>query len=150
MWSFTPNRLVNRQILLEQILACETIDGITVLGGEPLQQPSNVLWLLEQLHSQSQLDCVLYSGFYKEEIERMGFLPSLSSWCDLLILGRYEQNLDSRARQWVGSSNQIFYYPASSRITQAPKPLEEMEIIISDSGALNTLGYPDRNIIFQE
>ncbi len=150
MWSFKPNRLVHRQILLEQILACRNINGITILGGEPLQQPGNVLWLLEQLRSLSQLDCVLYSGFEKGEVERMEMWPALEAGCDLLILGRYEQSLDSRSRQWTGSDNQTFFYPENSRITHVPEPLEQMEIIISDSGVLNILGYPDDNIAVQE
>ena len=150
MWSFKPNRLLHRQILLEQILVCRNINGITILGGEPLQQPDNLLWLLQQIRSNSDLNCVLYSGYERGEIEQMGLWTALETGSDLLILGRYEQSLDSRSRQWTGSDNQTFFYPENSRIPHVPEPLEQMEIIISDSGALNILGYPDDNIAVQE
>jgi anaerobic ribonucleoside-triphosphate reductase activating protein len=147
MWSFKPNQLIDRQALLEQILASEHIDGITVLGGEPLQQPDNLVWLLQQIRSNSDLNCVLYSGYEQYEIEQQGLWPVLETACDLMILGRYEQSRNSRSRQWTGSDNQTFYYPENTRITQVPGPLEQMEIIINDSGAISILGYPDSDIL---
>lgn len=142
MWSFRERNLLHRQALLEMILASPVIEGITLLGGEPLQQAANTLWLLRQLRESSTLTVILYSGFTLAEVHAMGMLNSIDQMVDLFISGRYQKAQRTTFHQWIGSTNQEFYYPESSRITARSARVNEVEIIISEHGDVRMLGYP--------
>ena len=45
-WSFAPNIERTAESLLEQIAADSRLEGITVLGGEPFEQPEELLMLV--------------------------------------------------------------------------------------------------------
>ncbi len=147
MWSFRPRMLIHRQALYQQISTAPGISGVTLLGGEPLQQPANTLWLLQQLRSESSLSLVLYTGYTRKELQDKQLLGSLERSCDLIITGRYEQALRDIHLQWRGSTNQELIYPANSRIQTAPRAVNEVELIIDQSGTLTILGYPDEELL---
>lgn len=142
MWSHKPHTLLHRKTLLEQILETKNINGITLLGGEPLQQANNTLWLIEQIRQHSQLNILVYTGYEPNEIKEQGVWDRLTDYADLIISGRYEQSLRNINQQWRGSENQQLIYPTNSRLTAQDNNLNEIEIIISEQGAVTTLGYP--------
>jgi len=145
MWSFKANELHEREILLHRILNEPGIDGITLLGGEPLEQADNTLWLLKKIKQESDLTIVLYTGFTKAELLSAQLWEMLDSNVDLLITGRYQEQNRNIHNQWYGSENQKLIYPKGSRIEQLSQPLNEVEIIIEPNGEIRTLGYPDSN-----
>jgi anaerobic ribonucleoside-triphosphate reductase activating protein len=76
--------------LFERIAGCAaTVEGLTITGGEPLQQRKAVLSLLERVRSETALSTVLFSGFSRDEIERMPDAARLLASIDVLIAGRY-------------------------------------------------------------
>lgn len=145
MWSAREKKLVHRQQLLEEIHRTPDIDGVTLLGGEPLQQRNNTLWLLTHLHAQA-LTTILYTGYELDELATMGLLDHINRVTDLVIYGRYQRENRQINLQWSGSSNQGYHYPPASRIEARPSATTEIEIIISDNGAVRLLGYPDEVI----
>jgi anaerobic ribonucleoside-triphosphate reductase activating protein len=59
--------------LFDRITALgNTIEGITLSGGEPLQQRPAVTHLLRRIRLETPLSTLLFSGFTWEEIQRMG------------------------------------------------------------------------------
>jgi anaerobic ribonucleoside-triphosphate reductase activating protein len=142
MWSFKENKLYEREALLQQILNASDIEGITLLGGEPLEQADNTLWLLIQIKKQSDLTIVLYTGLTKTELISAQLWDTLEANVDLLITGRYQEQDRNIHNQWYGSDNQQLIYPEKSQIKQASQPVNEVEIIIEPSGEIRTLGYP--------
>ena len=58
MWSFRERRLIQREELLKAIASAQDIRGITVLGGEPLEQWANLKWLLDSLRADTALVAV--------------------------------------------------------------------------------------------
>lgn len=66
------------------------IRGVTLSGGEPLQQAKAVLMFLEYLDP--RLDVLLYSGFTLAEIMKSPRHRAVLLRCDAALLGRYDKN----------------------------------------------------------
>ena len=142
MWSFKANELMDRETLLVQILAEQYIEGITFLGGEPLEQAENTLWLIQEIKRHTSLTVMLYTGYTKSELEQQRLWATLEANVDLLVTGRYQEQHRNTNNQWYGSENQELIYPEKSRIDQKSQPLNEVEIIIESSGEVRVIGYP--------
>lgn len=141
MWSAKPNQLVDREVLLAQIAAAEGLTGITLLGGEPLQQPHNSLWLLERVRALG-LDTVVYSGYEPAEIQADAIRCKVLDHCDILIAGRYDQRQRNLHLQWRGSENQQLLFPSGKYEASLLSDANEVELIINEQGAITLLGYP--------
>ena len=142
MWSFKANQLLERKTLLGQILAEQDIEGITFLGGEPLEQAENTVWLIQEIKRQSSLTVMLYTGYTQIELEQQSLWSTVENNVDLLVSGRYEEQHRNINNQWYGSDNQELIYPKTSRIKQSSQQLNEVEIIIEETGEVRVLGYP--------
>ncbi|AGH81075.1 radical SAM domain-containing protein [Psychromonas sp. CNPT3] len=145
MWSFKANELMDRETLLAQIIAEHDIEGITLLGGEPLEQVENTLWLIHKIKRHTSLTIMLYTGYTKAELELQKLWPVLEADVDLLVTGRYQEQHRNTHNQWYGSENQELIYPENSQIQKRSKALNEVEIIIEPSGEVRILGYPPNN-----
>lgn len=141
MWSSRPNQLIERELLLAQIFACEGLTGITLLGGEPLQQSENCLWLLERVR-EGGLDTVVYSGYELSEINADLIRSKILHHCDILIVGRYDQRLRNLKLQWRGSENQQLLFLSDKYDARLLADANEVELIIDEQGAATLLGYP--------
>lgn len=83
----------------------EPVEGLTVSGGEPLQQPEAVLELLRGVRRRSTLSTLLFSGYRRSEIERQPLGPEILAELDVLIDGRYLERRHAGAGL-RGSENQ--------------------------------------------
>lgn len=147
MWSFKPKTLVNRDQLLAWILSTPDIHGVTLLGGEPLQQAENVIWLLNRVKQDSDLSTFLYTGYEQQELHTMGLWDEMNTLCDMIAVGRYKKEERNIDRQWVGSDNQEVLYPEGSGENMLQSDQNEVEIIIHSDGALTVLGFPDTEMV---
>jgi hypothetical protein len=65
--------------LFQRIIALgDSIEGLTISGGEPLQQRAAVTELLRRLKSETNLSVVLFTGFTWEEVTKMGAMECRS------------------------------------------------------------------------
>lgn len=118
------------------------VEGVTITGGEPLQQAQGVLGLIIAVKTLTPLSVVLFSGFnYESEIKRMPMLHRLTlvNYVDVLISGRYEA--DKRVgHSLTGSSNKEFRF-FSSRYKQADfAAVPPAEVIIKPGGEIVATG----------
>jgi len=143
MWSFASQNLVHRQQLFEQINNTPDVQGVTFLGGEPLQQ-HQTRWLVERIRQETELTIFLYTGYTLGELQERHDWRSLWYNCDVIVTGRYQDALRDINLQWRGSRNQEVVYPPWSRITMQPSQVNEVEIIIDENGKMTILGYPDK------
>ena len=144
MWPKRPRTLIHRVELLQQILRAPNIDGITILGGEPLQQAENTLWLLAEIRKHSNLSIMTYTGYEPHELKQMGYWKPLLKFADIIVAGRYQEDKRNTYLRWRGSDNQQVIYPENSRLAQYPDESNDLEIIISEHGAITALGYPEQ------
>lgn len=93
-------------------------DGVTILGGEPFQQPDGLAALVRELKANG-LHVTLYSGYTLEEIRACaepGVCEALAH-TDILIDGAFVRSLTDNAGEWRGSTNQrIIHNPAGAEL----------------------------------
>lgn len=89
--------------------ACER-DGVSVLGGEPFQQPEGLLALVRALRARGCRHIVCYSGYTYEALLRRSLrqpaIAQVLNETDVLIDGPFIPALADRAGAWTGSGNQ--------------------------------------------
>lgn len=108
-------------------------DGITISGGEPLQQMPALLVLLQELQTQIALPIILFSGYTYKEIQLMPEFDELTSMVDVLITGRY-QSQNRLATGLRGSSNKTLHFFSNRLNFQDFLDIPETEIILTPTG----------------
>ncbi len=140
---------VELERLLERIDAAReahAIEGITILGGEPLEQIEGVTELAREVSSRG-LGVIVFSGYRLEEaLEREGF-AELWALIDALVDGPYDpRRASSRAphpRRYIGSTNQRLHH--RSRRYEDParwRGEASAEVQIASDGLLSIHGEP--------
>lgn len=86
---------------------------LTITGGDPLEQPEDIISLLEAVRPDYD-DVLLYTGYRIEELRQIlgeGYLSRLRDLVDVLIDGRYVEALNVPEAVLRGSINQriIFF-----------------------------------------
>lgn len=103
---------------IAEYIGDEAVDGITITGGDPLEQPEELEALLEGLLAFSR-DILLYTGYeYRELQERLGpaYLEKLRRTVSVLIDGRYIDRKNDNKSALIGSVNQnIIYFDETVR-----------------------------------
>lgn len=126
--------------LVERIVAdADRLDGVTVSGGEPMEQAEAVLELLEHIRRRTSLTTLVFTGFTWAELRARGLTDALTRTADLVVAGRY---VDGRrvATGLLGSANQEVH-ELSGRIRAAElSALPEAEIVIRPDGSVIRTG----------
>lgn len=96
--------------LLNQLEKKE-IQGLTLLGGEPMEHARELTVILKDLKNildskGLKKDFWIYSGFTLEEIKRNEDMLNLLKECDVLVDGRFVESLKNPNLRFRGSSNQ--------------------------------------------
>ena len=129
-------------IELFEIIKNFEVDGITISGGDPLEQEDELLELLMLLSSiRFKKGIILFSGFTRAEISKDPIREACLKYIDVLIDGRYEKNLkvDFSLR---GSSNQEFYF-FSDKISSSELCFDQEIEISSLEGDIMMTGFPN-------
>ena len=119
----------------------EQIEGITVRGGEPFDQPEELKKLLE-LAKKNNLNTLVYSGYTYEELCKKN--RDVLCFCNYLIDGPYKKDIPSKCK-WAGSGNQRFLELENGEIKSDLTDCEEYsktaEIIIDEQGNITVTGF---------
>ena len=117
--------------LMRRILAAGT-EGLTVSGGEPLQQADAVVALLEAARA-AGLSTLLFTGLAWEEVQRLPLAPRILRCVDVLLAGRFEE--DRRvAYGLLGSANQTVHLLSPRHTLEEIASTPEAEAIILPDG----------------
>lgn len=115
LWKFDKNKNVSVEAVInfvKDIVDCHIVDGITITGGDPLEQLDDLINLVEQLEIISE-DILVYTGFeYKcfsdlfsdEKINR------LKNKIAVLIDGKYIDSQNDNKSPLIGSTNQKIFF----------------------------------------
>ncbi len=146
-WNFKPISLYTVEELFELITKEKNVEGVTFLGGEPLDQPKILLKLIEKLKSNG-LSTILYTGYEIDEIHADPIKTAIVDVSDVVIYGRYVEAQRSIYLKWRGSENQNFLIN-----TEKYKPFfvpifkeNHVEIHIQENGEIKLIGYPDAEL----
>ncbi len=143
---FAPDKggvMVETAELAAKILATPGIEGISVLGGEPFQQPEALAELCALVRA-GGLSVMIYTGFTLAELKaQRAEAEKLLANVDLLVDGRYDQTKPEARRRWIGSSNQVMHFltpryaPGDPRFS-TPNTIE----LRFEKGQLTINGWP--------
>jgi anaerobic ribonucleoside-triphosphate reductase activating protein len=118
---------------------------VTIIGGEPMDQPEGVAGLVFWLRRfRLDIDILLYSGYTWEELlarrgaEQRWTLLALGL-VDTLVDGRYDPTQDDDFVQWRGSRNQ--------RVIATGASLEGNTLVLRDWDSVITLTSTDAGVL---
>ncbi len=145
-WSFKENLIFIPRKLLDKILKYEDIEGITILGGEPLLQKESLFDFIKLVKKETDLSIMLYTGFEKDEFTTLD--KKIISKIDILIAGRYIEKKRDLFLTWRGSRNQKIEF-ISDKYNKNDIPFESnmIEIDINPNGSIKLMGYPNKKML---
>ncbi|MBN1772532.1 MAG: radical SAM protein [Deltaproteobacteria bacterium] len=129
--------------LLARVRSIEGIEGITLSGGEPLQQAEAVGELLQEVRSTTGLSVVLFTGYAWDRVNRQPDLATVAGLADIVVAGPFVQGLRLE-RGLRGSSNQTVHL-LTDRYTLADlEAVPEVEVVLHDDATVVTgIAVPD-------
>ena len=104
LWEFGTGENITVEEIVE---LCRDADGITLHGGEPLDQSDEIARLIFALKSIGKTT-ILFTGYHLHELKK----PSQRlAWklADMVVSGRYEKEKRNIYLQFRGSTNQRVY-----------------------------------------
>ncbi|PPJ36369.1 radical SAM protein [Nocardia nova] len=116
-------------------------EGITLLGGEPFDQPSGCADLAEAAQ-EAGLGVIVFTGYRHEILASRGpdELRLLAS-TDCLVDGPYEADRPEKHRALVGSTNQRFLHLTDRYSSYNPHRANQLDIRIQPDGTVELAGF---------
>lgn len=135
-------------IVAEMASVGSAIEGLTLLGGEPMDQAQALPALLRGARDLG-LSVMLFSGFTLQELRAVpdDAVQAVLGLVDVLVDGRYDGSRPETERLWAGSTNQRFHYFTTrySPAIERPAPgeaLRTVEVHLGIDGRLSANGWP--------
>lgn len=138
-WQKTTGKKVLISELLKEVDKSTDIEGITILGGEPLDQSKSLFKFLVEAQKR-KLSIMLFTGYLFENLTKEQ--KQVADLCDILIDGPYIKSQTDFSRLWVGSANQriLFLTDRYKHINVQNKEQDCVEIRISKTGEISLNG----------
>jgi anaerobic ribonucleoside-triphosphate reductase activating protein len=140
-WSYEVYKELSPRQIFELIKNFE-LEGVTISGGDPLEQEDDLLELLFLLREiKLPKGIILFSGFSRNEIRENPIREKCLSYIDVLIDGRYEEELKTES-SLRGSSNQEFYFFSDKILREELFFDQEIELSLESDKIVMT-GFPN-------
>lgn len=135
---FKIGEAIHAHHLSQQVLddaARNSLEGITLSGGEPLLQANKLLPFLETIRSSSQLSVIMLTGFSWDEIQKNLSAKKLLPFLDVVIAGRFVQ--DQRiAHALAGSANKTVHFLTQRYTMNDFEKIPPAEVWINPGGEI--------------
>jgi anaerobic ribonucleoside-triphosphate reductase activating protein len=115
------------------------IDGVTVTGGEPFEQPLALLALARGLRERFSPSLLVFSGYTLEEIRSRPLGREILESVDVLIDGRYAGRR-RLGRALRGSSNKRIQLLSDRHTMEEIEAAPEAEIMVDPQGRIAITG----------
>lgn len=126
--------------LVARIAGATGLDGVTISGGEPFQQPDGLLALLRGLRVASPaLTRLAFSGYRRAELEAQPLGPAILAELDVLVDGRYVAPLH-HGRGLQGSRNQQIHLLTDRHRAEEFDRVPVAEVTIGPDGQVRLTG----------
>lgn len=147
MLAFEGGQALAATVVVEQLSRVRSsIEGITLLGGEPLAHATGANFLAREARRLG-LSVMVFSGYTLEEARRLPdpAVQELLAQTDILVDGLYLRELPESRRRWVGSTNQQVHFLTSRYRPDDPRWQRRNTLEIRLSGDELTInGFPAR------
>jgi anaerobic ribonucleoside-triphosphate reductase activating protein len=122
------------------------IEGITLLGGEPLAHAAGATALAREVRLLG-LTVMVFSGYTLDEARALPdpAVGDLLAHTDILVDGPYVRELPETGRRWIGSANQRIHFLSDRYRKDDPcwRQPNTLEIRLTDT-ELTVNGFPAR------
>lgn len=130
-WSSEGGEVFTVEEMYERVRGVSEIEGVSLLGGEPLAQAGPLATLAERC-KEGGLSVVTFTGYEYDHIVKANRPDwnALLATTDLLLAGPFIQSQRDFSRPWIGSRNQQFiflserYRHLQSQLNEIPNRLE--------------------------
>ena len=122
-WDYANGQEYSIEELLD-IVSVSEFANVTFTGGDPLIQVNEFTELAKKIKTFTHKNIWCYTGFTFEQINKSQKLSQILPFLDVLVDGKYMNNLYNEDLPFRGSSNQ--------RIIDIPKTLQTEEIIVKE------------------
>src|SRR5665213_3014464 len=134
---------------MEEAVRLYQIDGITLLGGEPLAHAEGAAALARAAHD-LDLNVMVFTGYVLEAALQMPdpAVADLLKETDILVDGPYLHNQPETRRRWIGSANQRVHFLSGRCSADDPRWLLPNTLEIRLRGSeLTVNGFPARSAV---
>jgi len=134
---------------VESSARTQEIEGITLLGGEPLAHAAGAAALARAVRHLG-LTVMIFSGYTLEEARRLPdpHVAELLALTDILVDGPYIREQPETRRRWIGSSNQRIHFLSGRYRADDPRWLLPNTLEIRLRGPeLTVNGFPARHAV---
>lgn len=149
-WSITAERLPVIAVLSAVAAYAHAVDGVTISGGEPFEQPEALGELLHGLSAslKPETDVLAYSGLPFESL-----LPLLNKWQGLVdaVISEPFDVTAPQTRPLMGSDNQRLHLLTDlgrQRFAQFQRPRDrrddQLDLMVDEDGTAWMAGIPRR------
>lgn len=114
-------------------------EGISILGGEPLDQAHELKIFLQEFKQRCHQTVMLFTGYEWSCIAAEPSRASVVALCDLVIAGPFIKELSPDSRRWIGSKNQTIHFISSKYAKLKEnwdKYRQEVDICVEDGRIL--------------
>jgi anaerobic ribonucleoside-triphosphate reductase activating protein len=143
LWDFSGGDIMSAEQLVHSTIENNDV-GLTILGGEPLDQAEETLRLIEHCHSKG-LDIMVYTGYEMDELKESKL--KCVETADIVIIGRYVDSLRSEELLWRGSTNQKIIWNSTIPPEIDLSERRQTEIHFDSKGKVKILGYPSEKTL---
>ncbi|MGK3200882.1 4Fe-4S single cluster domain-containing protein [Amycolatopsis sp. MEPSY49] len=141
-WTTRGGTLLPWRDLVSRVLDIEGIEGVTLLGGEPFDQPSPLGEFAAAVRS-AGLSVMTFTGHVLEDLPPSKLLDST----DLLVDGPFLAEHPEPSRPWVGSVNQRFHFLTDRYDESIFTTPNRLELTISPEGAIELNGFATTEVL---
>jgi anaerobic ribonucleoside-triphosphate reductase activating protein len=134
---------------LRTAAAAHDLEGLTLLGGEPLAHAAGAAALARGAHALG-LTVMVFSGFTLEEARALPdpAVRDLLADTDILVDGPYLREQPETRRRWIGSANQRVHFLSARCRADDPRWLLPNTLEIRLRGSeLSVNGFPARSAV---
>jgi anaerobic ribonucleoside-triphosphate reductase activating protein len=139
--SFSSGKYVSQVDLLKMIQNETKIEGITISGGEPFDQPKELYEITKLIREETKLSQIVYSGYTINEIQKQGEMNIVLSNIDVLIDGPFNSSKISKNGS-IGSINQKHHFLTNRYTVNDFQLPNGLEYHFSNDGSTSLTGFP--------
>jgi anaerobic ribonucleoside-triphosphate reductase activating protein len=121
------------------VLYAHQSEGLTLSGGEPLQQGEGLVDFLTQVRRQTPWSVILFTGYTWEEVQTLPWGQAVLNHVDVVIAGRYQAKR-RLARGLRGSANKTVHFLTSRYSMADLEQVPESEVMIDANGMVRISG----------
>ncbi|MFI5584259.1 4Fe-4S single cluster domain-containing protein [Amycolatopsis sp. NPDC051758] len=141
-WTTRGGTLLPWPELVSRVLAIDGIEGVTLLGGEPFDQPGPLGLFAEAVRAEG-LSVMTFTGHVLEELPPSKLLDAT----DLLVDGPFLADRPEPSRPWVGSVNQRFHFLTDRYDESIFRTPNRLELTIAPDGAIELNGFATTEVL---